>query len=91
MSRVYVFFDGFRYGQSNGISYDPTIVVPCDYTPETNGGDPPLPDPEDDDPPDDDPNDDNAISFGNFFLGFFAISIIALVIIVKKRKRTIKF
>ena len=70
-SRTYVFFDGFKYGQSNGIRYDPTIVVPCDYTP-------PL-------------NDDNIISFGNFFLGFFAISIIALVIIVKKRKATTKF
>ncbi|MEE9376889.1 MAG: hypothetical protein V3V33_02515 [Candidatus Lokiarchaeia archaeon] len=76
MSRVYVFFDGFRYGQSNGIRYDPLVVVPCDYTPLPNGdnGDPI-------------PNDDNFISFGNLFLGFFTISIIALVIIVKKRKK----
>jgi len=87
-SRVYVFFDGFRYGQSNGISYDPTIVVPCDYIPDTNGGDPP--DPEPNDPPGPDPNEGNIISFGNFFLGFFAISIIALVIIVKKRTKTKK-
>ncbi len=95
MSRVYVFFDGFKYGQSNGISFDPTVVVPCDYTPETNGGDPPdpddddPPDPDDDDPPD--PNDGNIISFGNFFLGFFAISIVALVIIVLKRTRPKRF
>ena len=33
-SRVFVFFEGFRYGQSYGFSFDPTIVVPCDYTPE---------------------------------------------------------
>ena len=33
-SRTYVFFDGFKYGQSNGISYDPMIVVPCSFTPE---------------------------------------------------------
>ena len=88
MSRVYVFYDGFRYGQSYGIRYDPTIVVPCDYVPDTNGGDPP--DPEDNDPPLPDPNDGNIISFGNFFLGFFAISIIALAIVVKKRTKTKK-
>jgi len=35
-SRVFVFFDGFKYGQSNGIGYDPMIVVPCSYTPELN-------------------------------------------------------
>jgi len=70
-SRTYVFFDGFKYGQSNGIRYDPMIVVPCSYTPE-------LP-------------DDNSISFSNLFLGFLAISIVALVIIVKKRKKTISF
>lgn len=69
-SRVYVFFDGFSYGQSNGIRYDPTVVVPCSYTPI--------------------PNDDNLISFSNLFLGFFAISIIALAIIVKKRTKTIR-
>ncbi|MHA1156723.1 MAG: hypothetical protein ACTSQK_11505 [Candidatus Heimdallarchaeota archaeon] len=79
LSRVYVFFDAFRYGQSNGISYDPTVVVPCDYTPATNGGDPPL------------PNDDNLISFSNLFLVFLTISVIALAIIVKKRKKTISF
>ena len=79
MSRVYVFFDGFRYGQSNGIGYDPTVVVPCDYTPSTNGDDDPT------------PNGDDLISFGNLFLGFLAISIVALVIIVKKRKKTINF
>ena len=33
-SRTYVFFDGFKYGQSNGISYDPMIVIPCSFTPE---------------------------------------------------------
>jgi hypothetical protein len=70
-SRTYVFFDGFRYGQSYGIRYDPTIVVPCSYTPI--------------------PKDDNLISFSNLFLGFFAISIIALAIIVKKRTKTIRF
>jgi len=70
-SRVFVFFDGFRYGQSNGIKYDPTIVIPCSYTPI--------------------PSDDNIISFSNLFLGFLAISIVALVIIVKKRKKTISF
>ena len=32
-SRTYVFFNGFKYGQSIGIRYDPMIVVPCDYTP----------------------------------------------------------
>ena len=66
-SRVLVFFDGFRYGQSNSIRYDPMIIVPCDYTPLLK--------------------DDNLISFSNLFLGFLAISIIALVIIVKKRKK----
>jgi len=70
-SRVFVFFDGFRYGQSNGIKYDPTIVIPCSYTPI--------------------PSDDNIISFSNLFLGFLAISIVALVMIVKKRKKTISF
>ena len=70
-SRVFVFFDGFKYGQSNGISYDPMIVVPCSFTPELT--------------------DDNLISFSNLFLGFFAISIVALVIIAKKRTRTIRF
>jgi hypothetical protein len=81
MSRVYVFFDGFRYGQSNGISYDPEIVVPCDYTPLQNGDGDPLPN----------PDDDNQISFSNLFLGCFIISIIGLVIIVRKRKTTTKF
>jgi hypothetical protein len=70
-SRTYVFFDGFKYGQSNGIRYDPEVVVPCSYTPEVH--------------------DDNLISFSNLFLGFLALSIVALVIIVKKRKKTIRF
>jgi len=87
MSRVYVFFDGFRYGQSNGIRYDPMIIVPCDYTPLQNGDDPPVPD--DDDPPL--PNDDNAIPFSSLFLGCFIISIVTLTVIVKKRKKAIRF
>ena len=70
-SRTYVFFDGFRYGQSNGIRYDPIVVLPCSYTPELN--------------------DDNLIPFSNLFMGIFAISIIALAIIVKKRTKTIRF
>jgi hypothetical protein len=69
-SRVYVFFDGFKYGRSNGIRYDPMIVVPCSYTPI--------------------PPDDNLISFGNHFLAFLALSISALAIAVKKRKKTIR-
>ena len=69
-SRVFVFFDGFKYGHSYGINFDPQIVVPCDYTPE--------------------PTDDNLISFGNLFLGFLALSISALAIVVKKRKKTIR-
>jgi len=70
-SRTFVFFDGFKYGQSNGIRYDPMVVVPCSYTPELN--------------------DDNLISFSNLFMGIFAISIIALAIIAKKRTKTIRF
>ena len=70
-SRVYVFFDGFRYGQSYGISFDPTVVVPCSYTSF--------------------PDDDTSISFSNLFLVFLTISTIALAIIVKKRKKTIRF
>jgi len=70
-SRTYVFFDGFKYGKSNGVSYDPTIVVPCSFTPE--------------------PTDDNLIPFSNLYLVFLTISIIALVVMVKNRKKTIRF
>ncbi|MHA1471778.1 MAG: hypothetical protein ACTSQW_01625 [Promethearchaeota archaeon] len=70
-SRTYVFFDGFKYGQSNGISYDPTIVIPCSFTPEQT--------------------DDNLIPFSNLYLVFLTISIIALVVMVKNRKKTIRF
>lgn len=70
-SQMYVYFDGFRYGQSGGIGFDPTIVVPCTYTPLQN----------DDTPNGDAPPQDNNkfISFGNLFLGFFIISIFPLV------------
>jgi len=72
-SRVFVFFDGLKYGQSTGISFDPTVIMPCFYTPTSDDG------------------DGYQISFSNLFLGFSIISIIALVIIVKRRKLTISY
>ena len=101
-SQIFVFFDGFRYGQSGGIGFDPTIVVPCTYTPGQNddppNGDPPNGDPPDGDPPNGDPPNGDpppdetvSISFGNLFLGFFIISIVALTVIIKKYKKSIRF
>ncbi|MFX0037078.1 MAG: hypothetical protein ACFE9I_15715 [Candidatus Hermodarchaeota archaeon] len=65
-SRVFVFFDGFKYGKSTGFSFDPTVIIPCYYTPSEE--------------------DDQQIPFSNLFLVLFVISIVAVVIIVKKRK-----
>ncbi|MHA2344054.1 MAG: hypothetical protein ACXADW_19500 [Candidatus Hodarchaeales archaeon] len=68
-SQVFVFFDGLKYGQSKGLSFDPTVIMPSFFTPTSD-------------------DDDNIISFGNLFLGFSIISIIALAIIVERRKLT---
>jgi hypothetical protein len=78
-SQIYVYFDGFQYGQSSGISFDPTIVVPCTVLPDDGT---PTPGPFD---------DGNTISFSHLFLGFFIISIVALTIITKKHKKTKRF
>ncbi len=78
---MFVYFNGFRYGQSGGIGFDPTIVIPCTYTPLQNDG---TPTPTSID-------DDNSISFSNLFLGFFIISIVALTVIIMKNKKTVRF
>ena len=98
-SQIYVYFDGFRYGQSGGIGFDPTIVVPCTYITLQNGdppnGDPPNDDPPNEDPPNEDPpnedpppqDGDPSISFGNLFLGFFIISIVGLTLKIMKHRK----
>ena len=77
-SQVYVYYDCFQYGKSNGIGFDPQIIVPCTLVPN-----------DDDIPP---PNDDDkSISFGYLFLGCFVISLIVLTVTVKKHKKIVIF
>ena len=63
---MYVFYNGFKYGQSSGFIFDPIIIVPCSV------------------------NVNDTISFGNYFLSITIITIISLVVIIKKRQLLIK-